>query len=178
MKPRHWLALTISLIGAGTASVRSASAAPRKTFQTAISQIVITQYTGSDGSNRSADPIYRISLRRDGTAIYIGSKTYMKRVGRYHGKVGQKDFLRLANLFQQNEFQKWPSSYNQYSDRNVAKEKFEITYGSRKKTVVAFSDSGPRAVRRASNIAYGLLWKIQWNKVSSSDAFSEYRSSG
>ncbi len=166
-------ALLVCLVSAGTASTQPAYAVSPKASPPAISQIVITQYTGSDDSHPNADSIYRILLRRDGTAVYVGSKTYMKRVGRYHGKVEQKYFLRLANLFQQNQFKKWRSSYNEYNDREVAKEKFEITYGNRKKTVVAYSDSGPQAVRRASKIAYGLLWKIRWNKISSSDAISK-----
>ncbi len=166
-------ALLVCLVGAGTATTQSPYASQPEAAQQAISQIVVTQYTGSDDSHPNADPIYRILLRRDGTAVYVGSKTYMKRIGRYHGKVEQKDFLRLANLFQQNHFQKWRSSYNAYNERKVASEKFEISYGNRKKTVIAYSDSGPQAMRRASKIAYGLLWKIRWHKVSSSDAISE-----
>jgi hypothetical protein len=167
------IALLMCLTGAGAATTQTVYGSPTKAAQPAISQIVITQYTGGGGTEPGIDPIYRILLRRDGTAIYVGNKTYMTRIGRYHGKVESKYFQRLADLFQQSSFRHWKSLYNAYDDREIASEKFEITYGNKKKSVVSYGASGPQAIRHASKIVYGLLWKIRWHKVSSSDAIAE-----
>ena len=151
-------------------TTQSLHAAPAQMAPSEISQIVITRYTGSDASHPQADHIYRILLKRDGTAIYVGNKTYMKRTGRYRGTISQSDFERLAKLLRQNDREQ--SSYNVSDGREVQKETFKTTAGNRQRTVVSYQESAPQRFQQASAIAYGLLWKIQWNKVSSSDAIS------
>lgn len=169
--------LLICLVGVGATTAQFCRAIPTKVPAAEISQLVITSYTGSDASNPKADYIYRIMLKRDGSAVYVGSNTYMKRTGRYQGVVDKRDFLRLANLFRQNGLLNGPNSYNKYTGpdykgRQVAGVKYDITFGNRKKTISVYEDSGPKFIRRAGQIQYGLLWKIRWQKVSSSDSIS------
>ena len=163
------IALLTGLIASGIAIAQPIQAALTDDVSPAISQIVITSYTGSDTPRSKVEPFYRILLKSDGTAIYVGSKTYMKRTGRYRGTIAQSDFAKLAALFQKNDFQ---SSYNVSTDNEIGKETFAVTSGNQKKTIVSYQESGPQDLQMASKIAYGLIWKINWTKVSSSDAIS------
>lgn len=77
MKNLLFLPLT-GLISVGAIATNAgANNSHDKQTQPAISQIMVTQYTGTDGAHPHAAPCYRLLLRQDGTAIYVGSKTYV-----------------------------------------------------------------------------------------------------
>jgi hypothetical protein len=42
-----------------------------------------------------------------------------------------------------------------------------------RKSLLYLTGLAAQAIRHASKIVYGLLWKIRWHKVSSSDAIAE-----
>jgi hypothetical protein len=59
MQKKMKIALLMCLTGAGAATTQR-SMVTTKAAQPAISQIVITQYTGGGGTEPGIDPIYRI----------------------------------------------------------------------------------------------------------------------
>lgn len=159
------------LLAVSLCSTLPTVAAPSKKSSSPISQIVVTSYTGND-SNGVPDPIHRIVLKRDGSAVYVGSATYSFRVGRYQGRVNKNDFQRLTNLFQQNNFRSGPTTYSDSGRPNMASTKYEVTFADGKKSVKVYGDCGPQFFDRIDHLWYGLLWKINWHKVSSSDALT------
>ncbi len=145
--------------------------------QPEVSQIVVTNYTGSDASPSQPEFIYRLTLKSNGEAIYVGNATYMKRIGRYQGIVDKRDFLRLADLFKKYKSKGNTYSYIEYDgpedkSRRNASVTYEIISGNRRRTIHIYEPSQSKSTQRASQIHYGLLWKIAWTKVSSSDALS------
>ena len=164
------IALLTGLMTFGVVTIQPLQAAPIETASSAISQIVITRYTGTDDSHPKADYIWRLLIQRDGTAIYVGNKTYMKRIGRYRGTISSTNFSRVAKLFQKNNSRNSPQVAE---SRERAKDVFIIASGDKQETIVSYDGVKSDNLCEASKIADGLIWKIQWTKVSPSDAISD-----
>lgn len=165
---KKMFALNLGVIVTLAAFSSSIKTARCEAIHAEVSEIVITSYTGSDAAHTKPKYIYRLLLRSDGTAVYVGNKTFAFRTGRHHGTVARRDFLLLAGLLDK----KWKSSYTEIKEK-PASQKFEVVSDSKRKTIWTDGYSGPQDLRHAHSIFYGLLWKIRWHKVSNSDAISD-----
>jgi hypothetical protein len=124
--------------------------------RTRISEIVLER-SGCFG----ICPIYRITLRKDRTASYVG-KRHVEKVGNYYGEAWQFD--RLAHWIEMEHFSSFESEYEKgISDADVVRT--SIVLDGRRKTVTTYASGGGPIELWAINAAIdGVAANIRWKK--------------
>lgn len=87
-------------------------------------------------------PIYTLTLRADGTAIYRG-EDYVERVGLYQGRFWKGSFERLETLVERLGFWALEPCYDNVSVTDMPSQIVTVAVGERRKTVEEYGFSGP-----------------------------------
>lgn len=112
-------------------------------------------------------PIYKIILRPDNTAIYIGQK-YSDRIGTYKADIYQ--FSRISQAVREDGFFALRDSYTEA----VTDQPSVITtvaQGKRRKVVDNHGDTGPQKLWEIQTLIDGAVAQARWTKVSSNTAY-------
>ncbi len=107
-------------------------------------------------------PMYKVTLRRDGTATYVGRR-FVERLGTYKGQI--HGFERLAQLA---EARGYFNLNNRYTVRatDLPSTVTSVVRNGRRKTVTNYGDSGPVELWGIETAIDGLVANTKWEKVS------------
>lgn len=131
----------------------------------------ITEITVEHTACHGFCPVYKLILRRDGTATCIGVQ-HTDRIGRYKAEIGPFD--RLARAVEARGFFGLRDTYQ----RRVTDQAHVITSvvrGGRRKTVDNYADAGPQALWEIQAMTDGLAAGAHWRKVGPSTAYPSVR---
>ena len=112
-------------------------------------------------------PQYRVILRRDGTATYIG-EFYVKRVGAFEGKIRKADFATLVNLIEAKRFFELKPRYDsppggQYvTDLDMVT--VTVSRGGETTSVEDYGENGPSELRQIEDAIERITRRIKWKK--------------
>ena len=112
-------------------------------------------------------PVYKLTLRSDGTATFVGV-AYVDKVGTYTAEFGGID--RLAQSIVQHRFQHFSTRYTS-SITDMPHTITTVVSGGRRKTVDDYADTGPQALWEVETMIDGVVAQAQWKKVSNSTDF-------
>lgn len=123
-----------------------------------ISEITYERVFGCDGEC----PMYKIILRKDGTASYVGT-AHAERKGSYKSSYNEYYFTQIAKLMAKNEYlnfkdQYGPTGWDQgYMVTSVA-------YAGQRKTIKNRSGEGPLELWTIEMALEGAMSQIRWEK--------------
>ena len=163
MKKRRWLVALV--VWLGIVAVLAALGVRRERDEAAANAIteISVEHTPCFGPC----PIYRVILRRDGTATWIGVKNTDK-IGTYNADV--YGFDRLARAVQSRGFFRMRSHYDaDFTD--AASVITTVIQDGRRKEVNDYGGAGPQELWEVETLVDGLLVGAQWHKVSGSTAY-------
>ena len=121
----------------------------------AISEITL-EHIGGFGIGRQ----YKVILRRDGTALYIGEASAELK-GQYRGKISATDFERLAKMLEAHRYFKLRARYARL-DKDASTVITSAVRGGRRKTVENYAEAAPT---KEIEIAIDAIVKqIKWGK--------------
>ncbi len=132
--------------------------------QAAISEVTIL-HTGCFGTC----PVYELTLRRDGTATYVGSN-HVAKVGTYTASIGAARFDHLARAITLHGFNRFKPNYT-ISITDQSHVITTVVQGGHRKTVDNYADTGPQPLWEIQFIIDGVVAEAQWKKVSNSTDF-------
>ena len=107
-------------------------------------------------------PMYKVTLRRDGTATYAGRR-FVERQGTYTGKV--YGFDRLAQLMDSRGFFNLKDNYSMRATDLPSAITSAVQAGKRK-TIVNYGDAGPVELWGIEKAIDGMMASVKWEKVS------------
>ena len=106
-------------------------------------------------------PMYKVTLRRDGTATYVG-REYVERKGTYKGQV--YGFQRLAQLIESRGYFNFKDNYTRPITDLPSTITSVVRAGSRK-TIKNYGDSGPVELWGIEAAIDGIVANTKWEKV-------------
>jgi hypothetical protein len=110
-------------------------------------------------------PVYKVVLRKDGTATYTGIK-YVPRMGEYRGKSYAYDyyFVTLAKLIRSQGYFDLKDNYSSgWTDQDTAIT--SVVDRDRRKTVVNYGNAAPIKLWGIEIAIDGVVERIQWEKA-------------
>jgi Domain of unknown function (DUF6438) len=120
-------------------------------------------YLARSGDCGGPCPIYSVTLRKDGTASYVGYENVI-RPGRHHGKIDSYYFFRLAWLLDSQGFFQMKNEYPE--DGTVIADASEANVGAtrdgRKKDVWEYTGEGPIELWGIEMAIDAVVNEIQW----------------
>lgn len=112
-------------------------------------------------------PVYKVILRRDGTATWIGQKNTDK-IGTYTADI--YGFDRLARAVQSRGFFRLRSHYDaNFTD--AASVITTVVQNGRRKDVSNYGGAGPQELWEIETLVDGMLDGAQWHKVNGNTAY-------
>ncbi len=144
--------LTVALLGPSIAQAQTAPAA-----STAEIAEISVEHTPCFGTC----PVYKITLRRDGTATFVGSR-FVDKIGTYTGNVYQFDHL--ARAVDQHGFGAMKPRYTSLST-DLAHVITTVVRGGKRQTVDNYGSTGPQALWEIETLIDGDIAQTQWKKV-------------
>jgi hypothetical protein len=108
-------------------------------------------------------PIDTMVFRADGTAEYTGTR-FVKRTGRYTGKIARGDFDALARLVAEKKFFELKDRYS----APITDQPTLITTmkrGDKSKRVSNYGEAGPKELRELEKAIVAAMEKIAWEKA-------------
>lgn len=105
-------------------------------------------------------PVYSVTLRRDGTATYVG-KNYVERMGTYKGTVRQFD--RLAELLISRGYFGLKDKYA-VNWTDMATVKTSVVMNGKRKTISNYGDAGPVELWGIEMAIDAVADQIKWEK--------------
>jgi hypothetical protein len=123
-----------------------------------ISEITYERIFGSLGEC----PMYKVVLRKDGTASYIGLR-YAERKGNYRSSYNEYYFTQIAKLISRNEYLNFKEQYGP----SATDEGYIITsvaYGDQRKTIKNYGSEGPMELWSIEMALEGAMSQIRWEK--------------
>jgi len=141
----------------------------RREFEREIERKVdsITEiYLARSGHCGGPCPIYSVTLRKDGTAIYTGYEN-VTRLGTHHGKIHGYYFFRLARLLDSEGFFQMKNAYPDEEDKvRVYSHWTEVSVGAtrdgKKKEVWEYQGEGPIELWGIQMAIDAVVNKIEW----------------
>jgi hypothetical protein len=125
---------------------------------TQLSEITYERILGCEG----ACPLYKVVLRKDGTASYVGTDR-AERKGKYHATNIDYYFIQLSKLIENNKYSSLQDSYGPGGkDESVAITSVADNY--KRKTVVDTGSHGPIELWAIEMSIEGSLSQIEWEK--------------
>ena len=107
-------------------------------------------------------PMYKVTLKRDGTATYVGREN-VERKGTYRGKF--YGFERLAQLVEARGYFNLKDNYSaQVTD--LPSTITSVVRSGRRKTITNYGDMGPVELWGIEQAIDGLVANTKWEKVS------------
>lgn len=107
-------------------------------------------------------PMYTLTLRRDGTATYVG-REYVERKGTYKGKI--YGFDRLAQLVQSRGYFNLKDEYT-VNATDLPSAITSVVRSGRRKTIRNYGESGPVELWGIEVAIDGMIANTKWEKVS------------
>lgn len=107
-------------------------------------------------------PIYKVTLKRDGTATYVG-KQFVERTGTYSGKF--YGFERLAQLIESRGYFDLKDNYT-INATDLPSTVTSVVRAGRRKTITNYGDTGPVELWGIEQAIDGVLANTKWEKVS------------
>jgi hypothetical protein len=107
-------------------------------------------------------PMYKVVLRKDGTASYIGLR-YAERKGNYRSSYNEYYFTQIAKLISRNEYLNFKEQYGP----SATDEGYIITsvaYGDQRKTIKNYGSEGPMERWSIEMALEGAMSQIRWEK--------------
>jgi Domain of unknown function (DUF6438) len=125
-----------------------------------ITEIYLARFCESN----MPSPNYSVTLRKDGTVIYVGNEN-VARLGTHRGKISGYYFFRLAWLLDEQRFFQMKDEY--IKDPNIVSSHWcEATVGAtrdgRKKEVWEYDGEGPIALWGIQQAIDSVLPEIEW----------------
>ena len=120
--------------------------------------VITVEHTGCLGTC----PVYKVILRRDGTATFIGTN-FVTKLGTYTASFS--GFDHLARAIEARNFSKFKPVYTRDVTDNPGVET-GVGTETRRTIVVNYADSGPQALWEVQAIVDGVAAELQWKKVS------------
>ena len=135
-------------------------AAPRLAYAQQLPPITVitVEHAGCLGTC----PVYKVILRRSGTATFIGTN-YVTKLGTYASSVS--GFDHLARAIQARNFSKFKPVYTRDVTDNPGVET-GVGTKTRRIIVVNYADTGPQALWEIQAMIDGVATELQWKKVS------------
>lgn len=130
--------------------------------QNAISEVSV-EHTGCYGTC----PVYKVTLRRDGSATFIGSR-YVEKIGTYKAQFGGFDHLTKA--LEQRDYWRFKSRYA-YPITDQSTTITTVVQSGRRKTVEDYADAGPQKLWEIETLIDGAVAEVHWKKVNNSTAY-------
>jgi hypothetical protein len=163
------------------ATSNACAAAPASSLD--VREITMTRYlTSGPVAHPAHHYVERFVFRADGTAIYVGGHSWVKRTGRHKGKVSATDFARMAALLREGRFFAMKNTVGQRDTKSggsdyrvdVTATRSEGAHHLERKMVTAWGAYRPRphTLRKVAQIMDGLLWKVKWQRDNTVDAVS------
>ena len=107
-------------------------------------------------------PVYSYALRADGTADYEG-EAFVRKTGRYRGKVPRGTFTRMARLVSSVDFRALQDNYAAPMT-DMASVITTVTGDGWSKTVLNYGNAGPAKLRRLEQALDRCCTRIRWRK--------------
>lgn len=110
-------------------------------------------------------PVYKVVLRKDGTATYTGVK-FVPRMGEYRGKVYAYEyyFITLAKLIRSQGYFDLKDNYSSgWTDQDTVIT--SVVERGRRKTVVNYGNAAPIKLWGIEMAIDGVVERIQWEKA-------------
>ena len=114
-----------------------------------------------------ACPVYKLTLKSDGTATFVGTD-HVDKVGTYTARFG--GFNRLAQAIAQHRFRHFSANYTN-SVTDMPHTITTVVSGGRRKTVDDYAHTGPQALWEVEVLIDGVVAEAQWKKASNSTEF-------
>jgi hypothetical protein len=109
-------------------------------------------------------PIYKVTLRSDGTATYDGMRNVDK-IGKYEGRFWDRDFERLSNVIDKFGYWKLNEKYR-LPITDQASQILTVKSDKGAKTVDEYGDSGPEELWAIQLVVDGIAGNVRdWKKV-------------
>ncbi len=146
-------------IGCSLGRSRSPSASQSSDLQTTqLAEITYERAFSCEGPC----PLYRVVLRKDGTASYDGTEQ-AERKGKYHATHIDYYFNQMSKLIDNNKFSSMRDSYGPGGkDEGVVT--ISVVENSKRKTVVDIGSHGPIELWAIEMSIEGSLSQIKWEK--------------
>ena len=109
-------------------------------------------------------PVYKLTLRSDGTVTFIGV-AHVGKVGTYIARFGR--FNRLAQAIAERRFQHFSARYTSPVTDMPHTVTTVVSEGKRK-SVDDYAHTGPQALWEIETLIDGVVAEAEWKKVSSS----------
>lgn len=170
MKP--FVGSALLSVGLSACMMQVSLAAP-KDATAGVREVTLSRYYTGSPSGKSAGWIERVVFRSDGTALYFGKASFVKKGGSYEGRIDPQDFAKLAALVN-DEFMEMPSRIGQPKTVSAKGGKFMdfrvdvgATRGGQVKRVTTFGEWRPKQLPllRVTRVMDGLLSKVFWRQV-------------
>ncbi len=108
-------------------------------------------------------PVYKVVLRKDGTAIYTGMK-YVRRIGEYRGKSDDYYFATLARLIKSQGYFTLKNNYSSaWSDQDTVVT--SVVNGSERKTIENYGNEAPIKLWGIDMAIDAVVERISWERV-------------
>lgn len=107
-------------------------------------------------------PIYKVTLRRDGTATYEGQQ-FVERKGTYNGTI--YGFERLAQLIESRGYFNLKENYT-INATDLPSALTSVVRAGRRKTITNYGDQGPVELWGIETAIDGIVANTKWQKVS------------
>jgi hypothetical protein len=133
-------------------------AAPPRVRASAIEEIRLER-TLCDGPC----PVYTVTLRRDGTALWEG-RQYVEREGHFEGEVYERDFARLAEAIIKLRYFTLPDDYLPLRT-DMASAITTVRWKGGQKSVDNYGDQGPAALWQIETLIDGVAAAVRWRRV-------------
>lgn len=105
-------------------------------------------------------PIYQVTLRRDGAAIWHG-EAFTPRIGDYRGQISEDDFANLADFIDRCGFHTWSDRYEIEVTDNPEDE-IEVIRDGESKKVVQYATDEPRDFWTIATLIDGICFGVEW----------------
>ena len=137
-------------------------ALPQPTIINPLSQPAITEITLERTACFGFCPIYKVILRSDNTATYIGMK-FVERQGTYKAYIS--GFEHLAKII---EARRYFSLRDRYTEpiSDMPSAITSVVRNGKRKTIDNYGNSGPIELWEIENLIDGLIANVRWEKVS------------
>lgn len=107
-------------------------------------------------------PIYTVTFKSDGTAVYEG-KEFVDKIGTYVGKVDEIEFKRLAFLIEKLNFLGLKDNYS-IPVADHANVIITVNYEDKVKGVDNYGDAGPVEVWAIEKVIDAMVEDIYWER--------------
>lgn len=106
-------------------------------------------------------PMYKVTLRRDGTATYVG-RDFVERKGTYTGKF--YGFSRLAQLIETRGYFSMKDRYT-INASDLPSAITSVVRAGQRKTITNYGDEGPVELWGIEQAIDGVLANVKWSKA-------------